>query len=101
MAWYLLGECLEQQSETDKGVAAWRNAIAVDPNFSQALFAWRTPCARQIAPSRTSSWRATPMLQKQRRILDRARLLANNGVVAAQAAHDWPEATRQLKGAIA
>jgi predicted negative regulator of RcsB-dependent stress response len=39
-------------------------------------------------------------LQKERRILDRTDTLANNGVVAASA-HDWPEATKQLKDAIA
>jgi hypothetical protein len=39
-------------------------------------------------------------IQKQRRILDNAGTLANNGVVAASA-HDWPEATRQLKAALA
>ena len=39
-------------------------------------------------------------VQKDRRILDRAATLANNGVVAASA-HDWPEATRQLKDALA
>jgi hypothetical protein len=39
-------------------------------------------------------------VQKDRRILDRAATLANNGVVAASA-HDWPEATRQLKEALA
>jgi hypothetical protein len=38
-------------------------------------------------------------IQQQRRILDSAGTLANNGVVAATA-HDWPEATRQLKAAI-
>ena len=39
-------------------------------------------------------------IQKERRILDRAGTLANNGVVAASA-HDWPEAIRQMKEAIA
>ena len=39
-------------------------------------------------------------VQKERRILDRADTLANNGIEAASA-HDWPEAIRQLKEAIA
>jgi len=39
-------------------------------------------------------------IQKQRRILDRIGTLANNGVVAASA-HDWSQATSQLKAAIA
>ena len=39
-------------------------------------------------------------VQKERSILDRADTLANNGIEAASA-HDWPEAIRQLKEAIA
>ena len=70
------------------------------PTSARRSLAWRTPCDRPIAPSRTSSWRATSRYRKQRRILDSADTLANNGVVAASA-HDWPEATRQLKAAIA
>jgi len=38
-------------------------------------------------------------VHKEQQILDQAGTLANNGVVAASA-HDWPEATRQLKEAI-
>lgn len=100
MAWYLLGQCREQQSETDKAVAAWRQAIAIDPNFSQALFG----LARALRSSdRAESDRFMARyseIQKQRRILDSAGTLANNGVLAASA-HDWPEATRQLNAAIA
>ena len=40
------------------------------------------------------------VVQKDRRILDRASTLANNGVVAASA-HDWPEAAQQMKQALA
>ena len=39
-------------------------------------------------------------VQKERSILDRADTLANDGIEAASA-HDWPEAIRQLKEAIA
>jgi tetratricopeptide (TPR) repeat protein len=100
MAWYLLGQCLEQQSGTDKAVAAWRQAIAIDPDFSQALFGLaRATRSSNRAESDKFMARYTE-IQKQRRILDNAGTLANNGVVAASA-HDWPEATRQLKAAIA
>jgi len=100
MAWYLLGQCLEQQSETEKAIEAWRQAIAIDPNLSQALFG----LARALRSSdRAESDKFTARyveIQKQRRILDSAGTLANNGVVAASA-HDWPQATLQLKAAIA
>jgi tetratricopeptide (TPR) repeat protein len=100
MAWYLLGQCHEQQSQTAEAIAAWRQAISIDPNFSQALFALAHALrATDRTQSEQFMTRYTD-IQKQRRILDRAGTLANNAVVAASA-HDWPEATRQMKEAIA
>jgi tetratricopeptide (TPR) repeat protein len=100
MAWYLLGQCLEQESETEKAIAAWRQAVAIDPKFSQALFG----LARALRPTdRAESDQFMARYaetQKQRQILDNVGTLANNGVVAASA-HDWSEAIRQLKDAIA
>ena len=100
MAWYMLGQSLEQQSETAKALAAWRNAIAVDPNFTQALFSLaRTLRSTDQAESAQFMARYNSV-QKERRILDRADSLANNGIEA-ESAHDWPEAIRQLREAIA
>lgn len=100
MAWYLLGQCYEQQSETEKAVAAWRQAVAIDPNLSQALFGLAR-ALRSSDQAESDKFMARYVeIQKQRRILDNVGTLANNGVVAASA-HDWPEATRQLKAAIA
>lgn len=100
MAWYELGQSLEQESETAKAIAAWRRAIAIDPDFSQALFS----LARALRPTdRAESEQLMARylaVQKERRILDRADTLANNGIEA-ESAHDWPEATRLLKEAIA
>jgi len=99
MAWYMLGQSLEQESEPVKAEAAWRNAIAIDPNFTQALFS----LARSLRPTdQAESERLMAhynTVQKERSILDRADTLANNGVEAASA-HDWPEAIRQLNEAI-
>lgn len=100
MAWYLLGQCYEQESERDKAVAAWRQAIAIDPNQSQALFGLAR-ALRSSDRAESDKYMARYVeIHKQQRILDNASTLANNGVVAASA-HDWPEATRQLKEAIA
>jgi tetratricopeptide (TPR) repeat protein len=100
MAWYMLGQSLEQESETAKALAAWRNAIAIDPNFTQALFGLaRALRSTDQAESEQFMARYTAV-QKERRILDRADSLANNGIEA-ESAHDWPEAIRQLKEAIA
>jgi tetratricopeptide (TPR) repeat protein len=100
MAWYMLGQSLEQESETAKALAAWRNAIAIDPNFTQALFSLaRTLRSTDQAESEQFMARYNAV-QKERRILDRADSLANNGIEA-ESAHDWPEAIRQLREAIA
>jgi tetratricopeptide (TPR) repeat protein len=100
MAWYMLGQSLEQQSETAKALAAWRNAIAVDPNFTQALFSLAR-ALRSTDQAESEQFMARyNSVQKERRILDRADSLANNGIEA-ESAHDWPEAIRQLKEAIA
>jgi tetratricopeptide (TPR) repeat protein len=100
MAWYMLGQCYQQQSDTTKALAAWRQALAVDPKFTQALFS----LARALRPTdRPESDRLMARyvaVQQERRILDRADTLANNGLEAASA-HEWPEAIRQLKEAIA
>lgn len=99
MAWYMLGLSLQQASQPAKAIAAWRQAIAIDPKFSQALFS----LARALRPTdRAESDRLMARyiaVQKERRILDRADTLANNGVEA-ESAHDWPDAIRQLKEAL-
>jgi tetratricopeptide (TPR) repeat protein len=100
MAWYLLGQCHEQQSHAAEAVAAWRQAIVIDPNFSQALFALAHALRSTDRTESAQLMGRYEKIQKERRILDRAGTLANNGVVAASA-HDWPEATRQLKEALA
>lgn len=100
MAWYLLGQCYEQQSETGKAVAAWRQAIAIDPTLSQALFGLARALQSSDRAESDKFMARYVEIHKQQRILDSAGTLANNGVVAASA-HDWPEATRQLKAAIA
>ena len=100
MAWYLLGQCRQQQSQAADAIAAWRQAIALDPKFSQALFAL-AHALRPTDPAESQQFMARyTAVQKERRILDQAATLGNNGVVAASA-HDWPEATRQLKEALA
>jgi tetratricopeptide (TPR) repeat protein len=99
MAWYMLGQSYEQESETAKAVAAWRKAIEIDPKFSQALFSL-AHTLRSTDQAESEQFMARYVaIQKERRILDRADSLANNGIEA-ESAHDWPEAIRQLKEAI-
>ena len=100
MAWYMLGQSLQQDSETAKAIAAWRQAIAIDPNFSQALFSLARALRSSDRAESAQLMARYLAVQKQRRILDRADTLANNGVEA-ESAHDWPQAIRLLKEAIA
>ncbi len=100
MAWYMLGQSLEQQSDTAKALAAWRNAIAIDPNFTQALFSLAQTLRSTDQAESERFMERYNSVQKERRILDRADSLANNGIEA-ESAHDWPEAIRQLQEAIA
>ena len=100
MAWYMLGQTLEQESEPAKAQAAWRSAIAIDPNFTQALFSLARALRSTDQAESEKLMARYSAVQKERSILDRADTLANNGIEAASA-HDWPEATRQLKEAIA
>jgi tetratricopeptide (TPR) repeat protein len=100
MAWYMLGQSLEQQSETAEALAAWRKAIEIDPKFSQALFSL-AHALRSTDQAESEQFMARyTAIQKERLILDHASTLTNNGIEAASA-HDWPEAIRQLKEAIA
>ena len=100
MAWYLLGQSFEKMSESSKALIAWRKAIEVDPKFAQALIS----LARALQPTDQAESETLMArylsVQKERRILDRADTLANNGIEAASA-HDWPAAIQQMKDAIA
>ena len=100
MAWYMLGECLEQESQTAEALEAWRKAIAIDPKYSQALFSLARALRSTDRAESEQLMTRYMHVQKERRILDRADTLANNGIEAASA-HDWPEAIRQLKEGIA
>ena len=100
MAWYMLGQSLENESETGKAVAAWRKAIEVDPKFSQALFSLAHALQSSDHAESEKLMARYIAVQKERRILDKADTLANNGIEAASA-HDWPGAIQQLKEAIA
>jgi tetratricopeptide (TPR) repeat protein len=99
MAWYLLGQSLQEENETAKAIAAWRQAIAIDPNFSQALFNLARSLRSTNGAEADQFMARYTTVQKERRILDRMGTLANNATIAASA-HDWPEATRDLKEAI-
>lgn len=99
MAWYMLGQCFEKLSDPAKTTAAWRKAIEADPKFTQALISL-SRAVQTSDPTESEELRARyTEVQKERRVLDRADTLANNGIEAASA-HDWLGAIQQLKEAI-
>ena len=100
MAWYMLGQSLEKMSETSKALRAWRKAIEVDPKFAQALISLARSLQSTDQAESEKLMARYLVVQKERRILDRADTLANNGIEAASA-HDWPAAIQQMKEAIA
>ena len=99
VAWYLLGQSLEHESQAREAIAAWKEAIAIDPDYTQALWSLSRalrPLDEAEADRLMSRFAA---IQKQRRIVARAEPLANDAAASAQA-QQWPEAIRQLKEAI-
>jgi len=98
-SWYLLGQCLAYDSQKLEAIAAWRQAIAIDPDYTQAL--WNL--AQALSPTDPDeAARLTTRyseVQKKRLIVDQAGTLGNDAL-AAGAAHDWPEALRQFQKAI-
>jgi tetratricopeptide (TPR) repeat protein len=98
-AWNLLGQSLEYQSQSQAAVAAWRHAIEIEPDNTQALWSlartvkpdYPEEAARLVAHYRE--------VQEKHRIADEAGTLGNDAL-AAGAAHDWPEAIRKFQKAI-
>jgi tetratricopeptide (TPR) repeat protein len=98
-AWNLLGQSLEYGSQTQAAIAAWRHAVAIDPDNSQALWS----LARAIKPADPDEAARLMVryreVQEKRRIADEAGTLGNDAL-AAGVAHDWPEAIRKFQKAI-
>jgi tetratricopeptide (TPR) repeat protein len=98
-AWHLLGQSLEHTSQTEAAIAAWRQAIAIQPEYSQALWSL-AQAVKATDPNEASRLLARYNdVQKKRDIVDQAGTLGNDAL-AAGAAHDWPEAIRQFQKAI-
>ncbi|HVH61552.1 MAG TPA: tetratricopeptide repeat protein [Candidatus Sulfotelmatobacter sp.] len=100
MAWNMLGQCFERESQIEEAIASWRQALAIEPDNVQALWGLAKavkPTDPQEAAHLMARYRE---VQNNRRIADQAGVLANDAL-AAGAAHDWPEAIRQFEEAIA
>ena len=98
-AWHMLGQSLEYESQTQAAIAAWRQAVAIEPDYSQALWS----LARAVKP--TDPREAARLMsrynevQRKSHIVDQAGMLGNDAL-AAGTAHDWPEAISRFRKAI-
>jgi tetratricopeptide (TPR) repeat protein len=98
-AWRLLGQSLELESQTQAAIAAWRQALAIDPGDSQSLWSLAR-AVRAADPAEASRLMARySQVQREHHIVDEAGTLGNDALAAA-AAHDWQEAIRKFQEAI-
>jgi tetratricopeptide (TPR) repeat protein len=98
-AWNLLGQCLDHEAQSPEAIAAWKQAIAISPDFTQALWSLSRALRSVDAAEADRLMKRFAAVQKDRRIVDRAETLANDAVASTQAL-DWPEAIRQLNEAL-
>jgi tetratricopeptide (TPR) repeat protein len=98
-AWNLLGQSLEYQSQSQAAIAAWRHAIEIAPDNTEALWS----LARAVKPDHPDEAARLVAhyseVQEKHRIGDEAGTLGNDAL-ASGAAHDWPEAIRKFQKAI-
>jgi tetratricopeptide (TPR) repeat protein len=99
VAWYLLGQSFEHESRSQEAIGAWKQAIAIDADYTQALFSLSRALRPVNAAEADRLMNRFAAVQKQRRIVDRAETLANDAVASMQA-HQLPEAIRQLNEAL-
>lgn len=98
-AWLLLGQSWEHESQTQEAIAAWRQALAIDPDNSRVIWSL-AHVIKPTDPDEAGRLMARyAEVQKQHRIVDEAGTLGNDAL-AAGAGHDWPEAIRQFQKAI-
>jgi tetratricopeptide (TPR) repeat protein len=98
-AWRLLGQSLEHESQTQAAIAAWRQALAIDPGDSQSLWSLAR-AVRATDPAEASRLMTRySQVQREHHIVDEAGTLGNDALAAA-AAHDWDEAIRKFREAI-
>ena len=98
-AWNLLGQCYESTSQAQEAIAAWKQAVAVDPDNTQALWGL-SRALKPTDPDEAARLMARyTEVQKKHRIVDEAGTLGNDALAAGKA-HDWPEAIRQFQKAI-
>ena len=98
-AWYQLGQSLDHTSQTQAAIAAWKQAVVIQPDYSQALWSLARALQSTDADAAARLMARYSDVQKKRDIVDQAGTLGNDAL-AAGAAHDWPEAIRQFQKAI-
>ena len=99
MAWHLLGQCLDAEAKPEEAIRAWRQALAINPQYSQALWSLAHAVRPADGAEADRLMQRFDEIQKKNRILDRAGALDNDAVALMQQS-DWPAAIGKLKEAI-
>ena len=98
-AWYQLGTSLERDAKPKEAIAAWRQAIAIDPDHTQSL----SHLANDLPstdPAEAAHLKARiAAVQEKEHLIDQARAVAHDAIASMQA-DDWPEAMKGMKKAL-
>lgn len=97
-AWHLLGQCLESESKHSDAIAAWKQALAIDPQYTQTLWTLGHALKESDPQESAKLLERFEELQKQNKILGRAGTL-NNDAAALMRQGDWDGAGAKLKEA--
>ena len=99
IAWHLLGQCLQSESKLADAIAAWKHALAIDPEYGQTL--WNLGRAlKQSDPAESAKLlHKFDEVQRRNKILDRAGTL-NNDAAALMQQGEWNAAAAKLKEAL-
>ncbi len=98
-AWHMLGQSLEHESQMPDAISAWKQAVAIDPDYRQPLISL-SRALRASDPAEAARYlERYKEIEKNRRVVDQASALGNDAL-AAGAAHDWQEAIETFQRAI-
>jgi tetratricopeptide (TPR) repeat protein len=95
-ALYKLGQVLLRKGDRAEAITAWRQVIAIRPDYGEALYNLFRLLAKDEPEEAKSLQDRFESLQAKEHIMDRAQTLGNFALASA-AAGDWPQAISQLK----
>src|SRR5258708_29288522 len=95
----MLGQELQRKGDAAGAAKAWRKAIQIRPQYSEAYYSLSRLLMKSNPYEAKHLQEQFQALQAQQHITDRAHTLGNFALASADA-HDWPQAIAQIKEAI-